>query len=245
MPFWQEISQNGTLEDLIVMERILVVEDEPKTLQSIRQGLQESHYEVDIAYDGLIGRQLAVRNAYNLVIVDIILPGMNGVQLVCELRTAGVSTPVLMLTALDSSSDRINCFDAGADQYLSKPFEFAELLARVRNLTRRSNGQMVAPVNVLRYADVEMNLDTKKAQRGGKAIELTVKEFVLLEFFIRNRERVLSKTEIAEKVWDIDFDTGTNIVEVYVSYLRKKIDKDFEQKLIHTHYGIGYILRAV
>jgi len=224
------------------MERVLVIEDEPKTLQSLRQGLQENYYEVDVAYDGLIGKQLAMRNDYQLLIVDIIIPGINGVQLVQELRKAGVYTPILMLTALDSSEDRITSFDAGADQYLSKPFNFAELLSRVRNLTRRGTPVLV-PANTLQFADVRMNLDTKTVQRGNRMIDLTVKEFTLLEFLIRHRGRVISKTEIAEKVWDIDFDTGTNVVEVYVSYLRRKINKDFDKKLIHTHYGIGYILK--
>ncbi|MCU0354938.1 MAG: response regulator transcription factor [Cytophagales bacterium] len=224
------------------MTKLLVVEDEPKTLQSIRQGLEENHYEVDIAYDGQIGRDLALRNAYHLLIVDIIIPGINGIQLVQEIRRAGIHTPVLMLTALDSSKDRIASFDSGADQYLSKPFEFAELLSRVRNLTKRET-PFPFQAQTLQFADITMNLDTKTVQRGDKLIELTVKEFTLLEFLIRNRGRVISKTEIAEKVWDIDFDTGTNVVEVYVSYLRRKIDKDFDQKLIHTHYGIGYILK--
>lgn len=224
------------------MSKILVIEDEPKTLQSIRQGLEESQYEVDIAYDGMIGWQLALRNNYSLCIVDIIIPGINGVELVRELRSSGVYTPVLMLTALDTTEDKITSFDAGADQYLAKPFEFAELLARVRSLTKRVQSTRIT-ARTLHFADLRINLDTKTVERNDQPIELTVREFTLLEFFVRNQGRVLSKMEIAEKVWDIDFDTGTNVVEVYVSYLRNKVDKPFDKKLIHTHFGMGYILK--
>ncbi|MBC3786972.1 response regulator transcription factor [Spirosoma utsteinense] len=223
--------------------KILVVEDEPKTLHAIQQGLEESQFEVDIAYDGLIAKRLALKNGYALIITDVILPGLNGFELVRELRQCGLSTPVLLLTALGETADKISGFDAGADQYLTKPFQFAELLARVRSLTKR--GTMVAmTAQTLRYAGLEMNLDAKSVSRDGQPVELTAREFALLEYLLRNQGRVLSKPDIAEHVWDLNFDTGTNVVEVYINYLRKKIDKDFPQKLIHTQFGMGYVLKS-
>lgn len=223
--------------------KILVVEDEPKTLHAIQQGLEESQFEVDIAYDGLIAKRLALKNNYALIITDVILPGLNGFELVRELRQSGLSTPILLLTALGETADKVSGFDAGADQYLTKPFQFAELLARVRSLTKR--GTMVAmTAQTLRYAGLEMNLDAKSVSRDGQPVDLTAREFALLEYLLRNQGRVLSKPDIAEHVWDLNFDTGTNVVEVYINYLRKKIDKDFPQKLIHTQFGMGYVLRS-
>ncbi|MFN8356983.1 MAG: response regulator transcription factor [Spirosomataceae bacterium] len=223
--------------------KILVVEDEPKTLHSIKQGLEEHQFEVDIAYDGLIAKQLAMRNLYSLIVTDIILPGLNGIELCKELRASGVQTPLLMLTALGATDDKITGFDAGADDYLVKPFEFKELLARIRALTKRYTATVMTS-NVLRFADIEMDLDAKTVMRAGHRINLTAKEFALMEYFIRNQGKVISKAEIAEKVWDIHFDMSTNVIEVYVNYLRKKIDKDFPQKLIHTQFGMGYVLRT-
>lgn len=226
-----------------VSVKILVVEDEPKTLHSIKQGLEEHQFEVDIAYDGLIARQLALRNPYGLIVSDIILPGLNGIELCKELRAAGVQTPLLMLTALGATDDKITGFDAGADDYLVKPFEFKELLARVRALTKRYTVAVMTS-NVLRFADIEMDLDAKTVMRAGQRINLTAKEFALMEYFIRNQGKVISKAEIAERVWDIHFDMSTNVIEVYVNYLRKKIDRDFPQKVIHTQFGMGYVLRT-
>ena len=222
--------------------KLLVVEDEPKTLEAIRQGLEESQFEVDIAYDGLLAKRLALKNNYATIITDLILPGLNGYELCRQLRAEGVTTPILILTALGETEDRIMGFDAGADQYLAKPFQFAELLARVRSLTKRGT-QVAFTAQTLRYAGVEMNLDTKTVTRDEKLIELTAREFALLEFLIRNQGRVLSKTTIAEHVWNLNFDTGTNVVEVYINYLRKKIDRDFPKKLIHTQFGMGYTLK--
>lgn len=220
----------------------MVVEDEPKTLQAIRQGLEESQFEVDVAYDGLIAKRLALKTSYALIITDVILPGLNGFELVRELRGQGVATPILLLTALGETEDKISGFDAGADQYLTKPFQFSELLARVRSLTKR--GTLVAmTAQTLRYAGLEMNLDAKTVSRDGRLIDLTAREFALLEYLMRNQGRVLSKPDIAERVWDLNFDTGTNVVEVYINYLRKKIDKDFPTKLIHTQFGMGYVLK--
>ena len=222
--------------------KILVVEDEPKTLHAIQQGLEESQFEVDIAYDGLIAQRLALKNNYALIITDVILPGLNGFELIRQLRSKGLNTPILLLTALGESEDRIEGFDAGADQYLSKPFQFTELLARVRSLTKRST-QVTMTAQTLNYAGLVMNLDAKTVTRDGQPVDLTAREFSLLEYLMRNQGRVLSKVDIAEHVWDLNFDTGTNVVEVYINYLRKKIDKDFPKKLIHTQFGMGYVLK--
>lgn len=222
--------------------KLLVVEDEAKTLQAIQQGLEESQFEVDIAYDGLIARRLALKNNYAAIITDLVLPGLNGYELCRQLRAEGLTTPILMLTALGESEDKILGFDAGADQYLTKPFQFAELLARVRALTKRGT-QVAMTAQTLRYGGIEINLDAKTVTRDGQPIELTAREFALLEFLMRNQGRVLSKPEIAEHVWDLNFDTGTNVVEVYINYLRKKIDRDFPKKLIHTQFGMGYMFK--
>lgn len=222
--------------------KLLVVEDEPKMLQAIRQGLEESQFEVDVSYDGLLAKRLALKNNYAAIITDLVLPGLNGYELCRQLRAEGLITPILMLTALGETEDIVMGFDAGADQYLTKPFQFAELLARVRALTKRGT-QVTMTYHTLRYGGIEMNLDTKTVTREGRLIDLTAREFALLEFLMRNQGRVLSKPTIAEHVWDLNFDTGTNIVEVYINYLRKKIDKDFPKKLIHTQFGIGYIFK--
>ncbi len=223
--------------------KLLLIEDEPKTLQSLRQGLEENGYEVDIAYDGLIGLQLAKRGGYVLIISDIIMPGMNGLELCREFRKSDQHTPILMLSALGTTDDKVTGLDVGADDYLVKPFEFKELLARVRALTKRSSG-VAQTSNILRFADLEVNLDAKTVFRSGTKIELTVREFNLLVYLIRNQGRVVSKAEIAERVWDMNFDSGTNVIEVYVNYLRKKVDRDFPVKLIHTQFGMGYVLKT-
>lgn len=222
---------------------LLLIEDEPKTVQSLRQGLEENGYAVDIAYDGLLGKQLASRNSYHLIISDIIMPGLNGLELCRELRHAGNQTPILMLTALSTTDDKVIGLDAGADDYLVKPFEFKEFLARVRALTKRG-GLVNQTAQIMRFADLEVNMDAKTVHRAEKKIELTAREFNLLVYLIRNQGRVISKAEIAEQVWEIDFDTGTNIIEVYVNYLRKKIDRDFATRLIHTQFGMGYVLKT-
>ncbi len=222
--------------------KLLLIEDEPKTVQSIKQGLEENGYEVDIAYDGLIGKQLAKNNTYQLIISDIIIPGINGIELCREIRKGGDETPILMLTALGSTDDKVTGLDAGADDYLVKPFEFKELLARVRALTKRGSS-VSQTAQTLRFADLEISMDAKTVHRSGNKINLTAREFNLLVYLIRNQGRVISKVEIAEQVWDIGFDTGTNVIEVYVNYLRKKIDKDYPVKLIHTQFGMGYVLK--
>jgi two-component system copper resistance phosphate regulon response regulator CusR len=223
--------------------KLLLIEEEPKTVQSIRQGLEENGFEVDVAYDGLIGLQLARRGGYQLIISDIIVPGLNGLELCKELRKSDDITPILMLTALGTTDDKVIGFDAGADDYLVKPFEFKELIARVRALTKRGSGAVIS-TSILRFEDIEVNMDAKTVHRSEQKIELTVREFNLLVYLIRHQGRVVSKAEIAEQVWEIDFDTGTNVIEVYVNYLRKKIDKDFPVKLIHTQFGMGYVLKV-
>jgi two-component system, OmpR family, copper resistance phosphate regulon response regulator CusR len=222
--------------------RILLIEDETKTLQSLQQGLEENEWTVDSASDGLSGLKLAQQHEYDVIVSDITMPGMSGLELCRQLRAEGLVTPVLLLTALSQTEDKITGFDAGADDYLAKPFEFRELLARIKALTRRQTATFKAE-NILRFKDLELDLDAKTVQRSGKEILLTPRELALLEYFLRNPGKVLSKTEIAEKVWDLDFDTGTNVIEVYVNYLRNKMDKGFEQKLIHTQFGQGYILK--
>ncbi len=222
--------------------KILLVEDEPKTLQLIKEGLEQHQLEVDIAYDGLLGLTLAQRNYYDLIISDIILPELNGLQLCKKIREQNIATPILLLTAMSTPEDIVTGLDAGADDYLPKPFEFAVLMARIRALTRRKTNTN-STANILRMADLELNVDSIQVQRAGKEILLTAKEFNLLEYFLRNPGRVISKVELAEKIWDITFDTGTNVIEVFVNFLRKKIDKDFEKKLLHTQIGMGYVMK--
>lgn len=222
--------------------KILLIEDEKKTIQFIKKGLEENGYKVDAAEDGKAGKNLAFRNQYNLIITDVILPELNGRDLCKELRTAKIETPILMLTALGDTDDVVAGLDSGADDYLAKPFEFKELLARIRSLTKRQP-QVQLNENQLRIADLVLDINDKSVARAGKRIDLTSKEFSLLEYFLRNQGRVIPRAELSKHVWNVDFDTGTNMVEVYVNYLRKKIDKDFSGKLIHTQFGMGYILK--
>jgi DNA-binding response OmpR family regulator len=216
-----------------------VVEDEPKVGAFIKEGLQELGFEVDLVYDGQMGERMWESKNYALIILDVIVPLVNGLELCKRIRKKNQQIPILMLTALGTTEDKLTGFDSGADDYLVKPFEFKELLARIKALTRRNTG-LVETGNFLKIFDLELNLDKKQAKRGNHIINLTAKEFGLLEFLMRSKGRVVSKEEIAEKVWDVHFDTGTNFVEVYINLLRKKIDKDFDNKLIHTRFGLGY-----
>jgi two-component system copper resistance phosphate regulon response regulator CusR len=228
------------------MINILLVEDEPKTIQSLKKGLEESNYKVDVAYDGEIALQLANQNTYQLIVSDIIIPGINGLELCRQLRAKGMEVPILMLTALSSTDDKIIGFDAGADDYLAKPFDFKEFLARVRALLKRyghASTFIENPSTILKYSDIELDLNSRLVHRNGQLINLTAKEFQLLEYFLRNQEKVISKSEIAEKIWEVEDEQSFNLIEVYVNYLRKKIDKNFDKKLIHTQFGVGYILR--
>jgi two-component system, OmpR family, copper resistance phosphate regulon response regulator CusR len=220
--------------------KILIVEDEHKVASFIQKGLEENNYETEVSYDGLTAEKLAQTGKYDLFILDIIIPGINGIELCKRLRKTNPNTPVLMLTALGTTDDKITGFEAGANDYLLKPFEFRELLARVKVLVKK-NEPASETSNILVNGDLELDLERKIAKRGGTHIELTAKEFSLLEYFMRNSGRVLSRIDIAEKVWDIKFDFGTNVVDVYVNFLRKKIDKGFGKKLIHTRVGFGYV----
>jgi two-component system, OmpR family, copper resistance phosphate regulon response regulator CusR len=222
--------------------KILLVEDEKKIAESLKKGLTEQHYYVEIAFDGLIGKKLFETHPFDLVILDINLPGMNGYELCKEIRRRNEQVPVVMLTALNATEDKIEGFDAGADDYIVKPFDFKELLVRIRALLKRIYHN-VPSGNMLKVADLVMNLDSKEVTRADQSISLTAKEFQLLEYLIRNKNRVVSRADIALNVWDIDFDTKTNVIDVYVNFLRKKIDKDFETRLIHTQVGMGYIIK--
>jgi two-component system copper resistance phosphate regulon response regulator CusR len=223
--------------------KILLVEDERKIAESLRKGLSEQHYEVDVAYDGVIGRKLFDSNAYDLAILDINLPLMNGYELARYIRSYNEDILVIMLTAMNTTEDKIEGFEAGADDYIVKPFDFQELLVRIRALLKRLHHQPAAGSNILKVADLVMNLDSKEVTREGRNIPLTAKEFQLLEYFIRNKNKVVSRIDIAINVWDIDFDTKTNVIDVYVNFLRKKIEKDFSSKLIYTQVGMGYVLK--
>lgn len=223
---------------------LLLVEDDLRVSELIKRGLEEQGYHITVAYDGLMGKKLVQSNNYDLVITDVILPHLNGIELCKEIRQLKPDLPVLMLTALSTTDDKVDGFDAGANDYLVKPFDFRELYVRVKALLQRFQGVPAGQTQkILKYADLEMNLQTNVVTRMGTEINLTPKEFKLLEYMLRNCERILTRTEIAEKVWDTHFDTGTNFIDVYINYLRKKIDKNFEPKLIHTKTGMGFIFK--
>jgi two-component system copper resistance phosphate regulon response regulator CusR len=222
--------------------RILLLEDEQKTADTLKKGLEENGFEVDVAHDGKSGLELTTTDNYHLIISDLIMPRMGGLEFTQRIRELGNETPILMLTALGTTEDIVAGFDQGADDYLAKPFAFKELLARIKALLKRSKS--VSTSRFLTAADLVVNLDTRKATRAGKSIDLTPKEFALLEYFLLNKNKILSKKDLARDVWKINFDTGTNMVEVYVNYLRNKIDRDFEPKLLQTQFGHGYILNG-
>jgi heavy metal response regulator len=220
--------------------RILVVEDERKVGSFIKRGLEAANYSVDVEQDGEAGLNRLLEGGYDLVILDVMLPRLDGLSLMKEIRQRRVNVPVLLLTARIAVADKVAGLDLGADDYLTKPFAFEELLARVRALLRRGAGAVPA---VLTAADLSLDPATRQVSRGGKRIDLTSKEFALLEFLLRRRGQVLSRAVIAQHVWGVDYDTFTNVIDVYVNYLRKKIDSGFEPKLIHTVRGFGYVLR--
>jgi two-component system copper resistance phosphate regulon response regulator CusR len=225
-----------------VNAHLLVVEDEPKVATFIKKGLQTQAYTVDVALTGEEGKRLFDTTPYKLVILDVNLPGLSGLDLAEYIRSQQSRLPILMLTALDTTADKLLGFEAGADDYLAKPFDFLELLARVKALLRRSTPNEEEK-QILRVADLELDLHQRVARRRGNTIDLTAREFSLLEYLMRNAGRVVSRVDIAEQVWDIGFDTGTNVIDVYISYLRAKIDKDSPVKLIHTLIGMGYVLK--
>jgi two-component system, OmpR family, copper resistance phosphate regulon response regulator CusR len=224
--------------------KILVVEDEPKVADFIKQGLEEQNYEVELAFDGRTGQDKALKGKYDLIVLDVNLPYISGFDVCKNIREKDVKSAVIMLTALGTTDDKIMGFDSGVDDYLVKPFEFRELLARIKAISKRS-AAADSHVKTLEIADLVMNLEEKTVVRAGQKILLTAKEFGLLEYFIKNRGKVVSRMDIAADVWDIHFDTGTNVIDVYVNFLRKKVDKDFPQQLIHTKVGMGYIMKEV
>jgi two-component system, OmpR family, copper resistance phosphate regulon response regulator CusR len=222
--------------------KILVVEDEPKVADFIKQGLEEQNFEVDLAFDGRTGQDKALRGKYDLIVLDVNLPYISGFEVCKNIREKEVKSAVIMLTALGTTDDKIMGFDSGVDDYLVKPFEFRELLARIKAISKRASSAE-SQVKTLEIADLVMNLEEKTVVRSGQKILLTAKEFGLLEYFIKNRGKVVSRMDIAADVWDIHFDTGTNVIDVYVNFLRKKVDKDFPKQLIHTKVGMGYIMK--
>ncbi len=221
------------------MVRILIVEDQKKTAQFLRKGLVEQGYAVDLLDDGSEAETRARLHDYDLIILDIMLPGQDGIQICRNLRRLKIHAPILMLTALTSTEDRVKGLDSGADDYLGKPFEFNELLARVRALTRRHSGSR----SRLKIADLELDLASRKATRAGQEISLTTKEFALLEYLMEHAGHVVTRTAISEHVWDIHFDHESNVIDVYINFLRKKIDKGYNPPLLHTVIGAGYTLK--
>jgi len=220
--------------------RILIVEDEKKVAAFIKKGLEEETYAVDVAYDGEEGLFLASESQFDLIILDLMLPKLDGLEVLSKLREKKVATAILLLTAKDSVEDKVTGLNKGADDYLTKPFAFSELLARVRSLLRRGSADAKT---LLQVGDLTLDLVTHKVKRDDVEMELTGKEYSLLEYFMRNEGKVLTRTMIAEHVWDYNFDTFTNVIDVYINHLRKKIDKDYPKKILHTLRGVGYVMR--
>lgn len=222
--------------------KILLIEDEIKVSKFIKKGLEEQMFSVDVAYDGETGLSMVRQGTYDIIILDVVLPGFNGVEVCKRIRKVDDYTPVLMLTALGTLDDKVTGLDSGADDYLTKPFHFRELLARLRALARRNNPEQSFN-KIIKAGDLEINLDSKGVKRGNEELTLTAREFRLLVLLARNKGRVLSRAEIAEKIWEQSFESGSNVIDVYVNYLRKKIDSGTSRKLIHTIIGMGYVLR--
>ena len=223
--------------------KILLVEDEPAVAAFLHRGLREQGYAVDLAADGLLGLHRAQSMRYDCLILDQLLPGLSGLEVCRQVRALDPGVPILMLTALGETDDKIRGLDAGADDYLVKPFAFEELLARLRALVRRRT-EAPASAAPLRLADLTLDPAAKRVERAGQAVQLTAREFSLLEYLLRNQGRVVARADLLEHVWDLSFDTGSNVIDVYINFLRKKIDKGFEPKLIHTLVGMGYVMRV-
>lgn len=224
------------------MQSILIVEDDKRVADLLKAGLEENGYQVTAAYDGIMALRLFRANSFQLVVSDIVLPQMNGFELCREIRKIHAGVPILMLTALGTTNDKLDGFDAGADDYMVKPFDFRELTARIRALLKRQRETNPAPRESLVFADLQIDLNRKEVRRGDIPLHLSPKEYKLLVYLVENAGRVIVRTEIAEKVWETHFDTGTNFIDVYINYLRKKVDRDFDVKLIHTRPGMGFIL---
>jgi two-component system copper resistance phosphate regulon response regulator CusR len=226
------------------MKTILIVEDDRRIAQNIYRGLHAENFEAEIAYDGITGKNLALSKKFDLILLDVNLPGLKGYDVCQQIRVYKPSIPIIMLTAYGEIEDKVEGLNKGANDYIVKPFDFRELMARINAALRVAELNNPETENqTLRIADLELNVGTKEVIRAGKSIELTAKEFALLEYFLHHRGRVVSKMDLAEHVWHLNFDPGTNVVEVYINYLRKKIDKDFSTKLIHTRPGLGYIMK--
>lgn len=225
------------------MLKIGIAEDDVKIAELLKSALEESGYEAITVSNGIDALQLFINEEFNLLIIDIMMPGLNGLQLCKQIRNKNVKTPILMLTAMGTIDDKVAGFEIGADDYLVKPFHLKELLARVSALTRRQQTTPQQNYDLLSFKDLVMNFSSKEVTRAGKTIELSAKEFTLLELFLRNPNRLLSRQYIAEQAWDINFETGTNVIDVYINFLRNKIEKGFESKLIHTKINMGYILK--
>jgi DNA-binding response OmpR family regulator len=221
--------------------RVLIIEDEQKMADLIKRGLEEEGMEVETAYDGDVGLEAGKSGNHDLIILDLGLPGRNGLDIARAWREAGIKTPVLILTAQDSTEAKVKGLDTGADDYITKPFAFAELLARIRALQRRTTSE---DTTNLRLGDLTLNLINRRAARAGNEVQLTNKEFALLEYFMRHPDEILSREVLSEKVWEETFDTLTNVIDVYINYLRNKIDRHYEPKLIHTVRGVGYMLKT-
>ncbi|RYY37713.1 MAG: response regulator transcription factor [Sphingobacteriaceae bacterium] len=222
--------------------KILLIEDEPGLVSVVVRGLTETGMEVSVAADGNTGLEMALAHQFDLVILDIMLPGINGIQVCKEIRKKKQSIAILMLTALSSTENIVTGLNSGADDYLAKPFKFPELEARIRTLVRRTRNNDVVSNSII-IDNLEVDFDSKTAKRGSKTVNLTATEYRLLEYFVKNKNKVLSRIQILENVWDIDFNMGTNVVDVYVNYLRKKVDTEGQNKLIQTVFGMGYMLK--
>jgi len=220
--------------------KVLLMEDDPKISSFVKLGLEKNDCIVDIAYDSAVAEKLAMKKKYDVIILDVIVPGINGFELCKKIRNNRIATPIIMLTSLDSTEDKLTGFNCGADDYLLKPFHFKELMARIRALDRRSKGTLVAPV--IRISDLEIDTTGKKVKRAGREIKLTAIEYKILELLAAEKGKVFERIEITEKIWGNSFNTGTNVVDVHINSMRKKIDKDHPKKLIHTVIGLGYKL---
>ena len=226
--------------------KLLLIEDEASVISVIQRSLSAAGHEITIAMDGQSGLQMAIQHEFDIILLDLMIPIMNGMEVCRQVRSSGISTPILMLTALGTTENIVSGLDAGADDYMTKPFKIAELEARIRTLTRRGKDtEKEKNTDTLRIADLILDKNTKIVTRDNQPVDLTATEFRLLEFLLHNQNKVLNRMEILENVWDINFNLGTNVVDVYINYLRKKIDKKNQSKLIHTVFGMGYVMRQL